>query len=202
MPQFPSWKLPTAAWTDAVGSRTSQVRLAFAELATRGKHATDDFTVRAGDLAGRTRDRCEAAPRAVVDELRRRINVLDLATKQDVETQNSVARNRVSHALKEFLEEQRGHEQHLLETLRSELHEELQSFAAAIDDDLFAIDDTPARVSKSSALDFLDEDDDDLDDNDIDGEIDLGEYEALDDELDIADDGTMIRRPLLDAADG
>jgi hypothetical protein len=190
MPQFPSWKLPAAAWTDAVGSRTSQVRLALAELATRGRDATDGLTTRTTDLAGRTRERCEAAPRALVDQLRRRINVLDLATKQDVEAQTRVARNRVSYVLKEFREEQRGHEQQLLEALRSELHEELQSFAAAIDDDLFAIDDKPAR---SSALDFLDDEDD---------EIDLEEYEALDDELDISDDGTMIRRSLLDAADG
>ena len=42
MPQFPSWKLPTAAWTDAVGSHTPQVRLALADLATRGRDATDD----------------------------------------------------------------------------------------------------------------------------------------------------------------
>ena len=152
------------------------------------------MTTRATDLAGRTRDRCEAAPRALVDEIRRRVNVLDLATKEDVEAQTRVARNRVSYVLKEFLEEQRGHEQRMLEALRTELHEELQSFAAAIDDDLFAVDDTPDTVQKrSSALDFLDEDDE---------EFDLDEYEALDDEFDISDDGTMIRQSLLDAADG
>ena len=120
--------------------------------------------------------------------------MLDLATKEDVEAQTRVARNRVSYVLKEFLEEQRGHEQRMLEALRTELHEELQSFAAAIDDDLFAVDDTPGTVKKrSSALDFLDEDDE---------EFDLDEYEALDDEIDISDDGTMIRQSLLDAADG
>jgi hypothetical protein len=177
MPQFPSWKLPTAAWTDAVGSRTSQLRDVLGDLATRGRDATGDLTTRAGGF---------------VDEVRRRINVLDLATKQDVEAQTRVARNRVSYVLKEFLEEQRGHEQQLLETLRTELHEELQSFAAAIDDDLFAVDDKPdAARTRSSALDFLDDDDDDID-----------EFEALDDEFDISDDGTMIRRALLDAADG
>jgi hypothetical protein len=194
MPQFPSWKLPTAAWTDAAGSRTSQLRDALADLAARGRDATDGVTTRATDLAGRTRERCEAAPRALFDEFRRRVNVLDLATKQDVEAQTRVARNRISYVLKGFLEEQRGHEQQLLEALRTELHEELQSFAAAIDDDLFAVDvDTTGKAKRSSALDFLDEDDD---------EFDLAEYEALDDEFDVSDDGTMIRQSLLDAADG
>jgi hypothetical protein len=194
MPQFPSGKLPTAAWTDAVGSRTSQLRDALADLASRGRDATDGMTTRATDLLGRTRDRCEAAPRALVGEFRRRVNVLDLATKQDLEAQTRMARNRVSYVLKEFLEEQRGHEQQLLEALRTELHEELQSFAAAIDDDLFAAGvDTPSAEKRSSTLDFLDEDDD---------EFDLDEYEALDDEFDISDDGTTIRQSLLDAADG
>jgi hypothetical protein len=197
MPQFPSWKLPTAAWTDAVGSRTPQVRLALADLATRGRDATDDVAARAGDLAGRTRERWEAAPRALVAEIRRRVNVLDLATRQDVETQTRVARSRVSYVLKEFLEEQRVHERQLLESLRSELHEELRSFAAAIDDDLFRVEDKPTGVrTPGTGFDFLDDDDDD------DDEIDLEAYEALDDDVDIGDDGTMIRRSLLDAADG
>jgi hypothetical protein len=197
MPQFPSWKLPTAAWTDAVGSRTPQVRLALADLATRGRDATDDATARAGDLAGRTRERWGALPRALVEEIRRRINVLDLATRQDVETQTRVARSRVSYLLKEFLEEQRVHERQLLESFRSELHEELRSLAAAIDDDLLRLGDKPTGVPKpSTGFDFLDDDDH------HDGEIDLEAYEALDDDVDIADDGTMIRRSLLDAADG
>lgn len=182
MPQFPSWKLPTAAWTDAVGSRTSQMRDTLAELATRGRDAGGEFTTRAG---------------ALVDELRRRIKVLDLATKEDVEAQTRVARNRVSYVLKEFLAEQRGHEQQLLETLRTELHEELQSFAAAIDDDLFAGDGKPDAVPKRSrGFDFLDDDDED------DDEFELDEYEANDYEFDVSDDGAMIRQSLLDAADG
>ena len=94
--------------------------------------------------------------------IRRRINVLDLATRQDVETQTRVARTRVSYLLKDFLEEQRVRERRLLESLRSELHEELRSFAAAIDDDLFTVDDKPAGVPKpGTGFDFLDDDDDD-----------------------------------------
>src|SRR5205823_668518 len=70
-------------------------------------------------------------------------NVLDLATRDDVAVQSKLGRNRVSFVLKEFLETQRDHDEALLESLRSELREELQSFAAVVEDNLFAIDEQP-----------------------------------------------------------
>jgi hypothetical protein len=188
-----------AALTDAAQLRQSQVRQAVSDFATRGKETTGEISARAVDLAGRTRNRCEQVPRAVVGELRRRMNVLDLATKQDVEAQTKLARSRVSFVLKEFLEAQRGHDVALLESLRAELREELASFAAAIDDDLFAIDDLqppatePGARSRHADLDDLEDDDDEDDD-----EIDLV---ALD-EVDLSADGMTVHDSLLDATDG
>jgi hypothetical protein len=185
-----------AALTDAAQRRQSQVRQAASDLATRGRGTTGEISARAVDLAGRTRSRCEQVPRAVVDELRRRMNVLDLATKQDVEAQTKLARSRVSFVLKEFLEAQRGHDAALLESLRAELREELASFAAAIDDDLFAIDDLQPPSTEPGAPRRPTTDLDDLED-DEDDDIDLV---ALED-LDLTDDGMTIHHSLLDATD-
>jgi hypothetical protein len=150
MPQFPPWHRQIAAWPEAARLRQSQLRQVVSEL------------------AGRTRSRCEQLPVAMVGELRRRVNVLDLATKHDVAAQSRLGRNRVSFVLKEFLDAQRDHDEALLESLRSELREELQSFAAAIDDDLFATDDQPpstdALAPKRAPADLdLTDDDDELD---------------------------------------
>ena len=151
MPQFPPWHRQIAAWPEAARLRQSQLRQVVSEL------------------AGRTRSRCEQLPVAMVGELRRRVNVLDLATKHDVAAQSRLGRNRVSFVLKEFLDAQRDHDEALLESLRSELREELQSFAAAIDDDLFATDEQPpstdalAPKRPPADLDLTDDDDDELD---------------------------------------
>jgi len=147
MPQFPPWRRQIAAWPEAARLRQSQLRQVVSEL------------------AGRTRSRCEQLPVAMVGELRRRVNVLDLATKHDVAAESRLGRNRVSFVLKEFLDAQRDHDEALLESLRSELREELQSFAAAIDDDLFAADEqTPstdalAMERPPADLDLTDDDD-------------------------------------------
>jgi hypothetical protein len=105
--------------------------------------------------------------------------VLDLATKHDVEVQSKLGRSRVSFVLKEFLEAQRAHDEELLKSLRSEIQEELQCFAAAIDDDLFA------PVAPASA---------DLDGGeveDVDEDLDLVDYRGIesraDDEVDLLD---------------
>ncbi len=199
MPQFPPWKHPMAALTDAAQLRQSQVRDAASDLATRGRETTSEISARAADLAGRARSRCEQVPGALVNELRRRMNVLNLATKQDVEAQTKLARTRVSFVLKEFLEAQRGHDAALLESLRAELREELQSFAAALDDDLFGIDEqlpsTEAGAPRRPGADL--DDLDDLEDDDED-DIDLVTY----DEIDLTEDGMTIHRSLLDATDG
>jgi hypothetical protein len=107
---------------------------------------------RAVELAEVTRTRCEELPGAIVGEFRRRVNPLDLATKHDVETQSRLGRNRVSFVLKEFLEEQRSHDEALLASLRAELREELQSFAAALSDDLLVID-APAPLIETDGAD-------------------------------------------------
>jgi hypothetical protein len=148
--------------------RQSQLRNVVSELATRAKEAGTAVPAGAVGLAGRTRSRCEQLPGAMVGELRRRVNVLDLATKHDVAAQSRLGRNRVSFVLKEFLDAQRDHDEALLESLRSELREELQSFAAAIDDDLFATDGQPpstdAVAPKRPPADLdLTDDDDELD---------------------------------------
>ena len=169
MPQFPDWKRQVAAWTDAAQSGQTQVRHAVSDVAEKGRHTTEELTERIGELATGTRERVERIPRAVLAALRRRVNVLDLATKSDVEAQSKLGRNRVSFVLKEFLHAQQSHDAELRESLRNELHEELESFAAAIGDGMFAVDASPAPDAVSSprgghaALDdFLDEDDDDI----------------------------------------
>ena len=130
MRAFAAWKRPVVDWSDVVQLRPPKVRDAVADI---------------GASAG-------AAVRAIVDELRRRVNPLDLATKRDVETQSRLGRNRVSFVLKEFLEEQRSHDEALLASLRAELREELQSFAAALGDDLL-VDDAPAPPIEPGAAD-------------------------------------------------
>ena len=79
--QFLPWKEQVAAWTDAARRHESQVRGAISELADR------------------TRTRCEQLPGDIVEEIRRRINVLDFATRDDVETVTKLGRSRVSFVL-------------------------------------------------------------------------------------------------------
>jgi hypothetical protein len=171
MPQFPSWERQMAAWMDASQMRQAQLRDAVSDLVSRARDATNAMPAGAVELAQRARTRVEQLPGAVLGELRRRVNVLDLATRQDVEAQSRLGRNRVSFVLQEFLEAQRGHEQELVVSLRSELREELASFAAAVDDNLFALDepsggtDPGLRRRAAGDLDYLtdDDEDDDLD---------------------------------------
>ena len=135
MRQFPAWDRQLAAWTNAAQSSRSQLRETMAGLATLGEETTREFRARATERVERTRNRCEEIPRAMAAELRRRINVLDLATRQDVEQQNQL-------------------DEGLLESFRAELRETLESFATAIADDLFGIDGLPT----SSGPAFVDDD--------------------------------------------
>jgi hypothetical protein len=124
---------------------------AVSDLADRGKQATEWARERIGRL-----------PATVFGGLRARVNVLDLATREDVEAQSRLGRDRVSYVLKEFLEEQRGHDQELRESLRTELREELQCLATAIGDGAFIPDPaTPARaysLDDDDALDLVERD--------------------------------------------
>jgi hypothetical protein len=138
-----------AAWTDAAQLRQSRLRQVVSELAARASNTVSSIPASAVELAERARSRGEQVPRAMIGELSRRVNVLHLATKHDVELQSRLGRNRVSFVLTEFLEAQSGHEEALVESLRSELREELQSFAAAVDDKLFAIDEQPSSTDNA-----------------------------------------------------
>jgi hypothetical protein len=153
VPQIPDWKQQAAAWKGAAESFVSDV-------AARGRRLPDN----------------------VVSEFRRRVNVLGLATREDVAMQHRLARRRMTVALKEFSDAQRNHDQQLIETLRIELRDELQSLVSALDDDVFVEDPIEALDARTrrarSELDDLDDPDDldllALDDLSVDdGEITL-----------------------------
>ncbi len=144
--------------------------------------AAQDARARLQQVTGGVFTRVSEIPRNLREELTRRCNVLDLATRSDVEHQSRMARSRVSVVLRDFLETQREHDEKLLEALRAEIREELETFATAISDELFVAD--PPKTNRRSYdaldnLDDLDDLDDDLDDDyddldvDDDDEIDL-----------------------------
>ncbi len=107
MPQLPDLKQQVATWTEAAQSFVSDV-------AARGRRV----------------------PENVLDEFRKRVNVLGLATREDVEVQSRIARKRVAVVLKEFTDAQRTHDEQLIEMIRAELREELQGLIAALDDEM------------------------------------------------------------------
>jgi hypothetical protein len=173
-----------AAVTDAVQQRQAQVRAVISDLTERGRAATDELTERVTSFAEDVRGRVEAVPAALRDELRRRLNVLDLPSKTDLQVQSQLGRSRVSTVLKEFLAEQREHEAELLETLRNEFRDELQSLTAAIQDDMLTME-TPARPDPADALAALLDEMEEEDDLDL---VSLDDIEATgDDELDALD---------------
>jgi hypothetical protein len=185
MPQFPLWEQQVAAMTDAVQLRQAQLNQVVSDLVARARDVTNSIPAGAAEIASRTRRRLEHLPdpASVVEEIRRRVNLLELATRGDVEVQSRLGRNRVSFVLQEFLDAQRGHDATLLETLRTELREELQTFAAAVDDNLFSVGGDPpaldARAPRrtSADLDYLLDDDDEEDDDDED-DMDLVDYDG------------------------
>ena len=166
-----------------------QVPQAGSGWANRGRTATDGLSARAFDFAHGTLDLCGRVPSAVVRQIRQRVNVLDLATRNDVEAQSKLGRNRVSYVLNEFLETQRGHEEQLVESLRNELHEELQSFAAAISDDLFAMRPSQPEAAPLDKYSDADDDEEDEDDElfDLELEFEAGEEFDIDDLEDLDD---------------
>ena len=108
-------------------------------------------------------------PGTVVGEVSRRLRVPELATKRDVEVQSRLARKRVARILEEFLKEQRDHEDALIASLRSDIREELQSFADAVADEDFGIDEAlqPYVSPSRRPLNELDYDEDEEDDEDL-----------------------------------
>jgi hypothetical protein len=139
VPQFPDWKQQVATWTEAAQSFASDV-------AARGRRV----------------------PESVAGELRKRVNVLGLATKEDVEMQSRIARKRVATVLKDFTDAQRAHDQQLIESLRAELRDELQGLIQALDDEILVDEPMDSLESMEpsrrrrlwSDLDVLDDPDD------------------------------------------
>ena len=169
MPEFPSWKRPNVGFPEAVQVGRSQLGRVVSELRAGAGLATRAIPTRAVEMAEQTRGRVEQLPGAVLGELRRRVNVLDLATKQDVAAQSKLGRNRVSFVLREFLEAQRSHDEALAESIRVEVREELQNLVAALDDDLVEIDaqapptDPRPQQATTAGLHDLFGDDDEID---------------------------------------
>jgi hypothetical protein len=163
---------------------------AFGDLAARGRQTTGDLTDRATDLAGATRDRVLAVPTTIVGQVRTRLNLLGLATREDLEEQSRLGRNRVAYVINEFLEEQREHDQELRDSLRSQFHEELLSLRLDDEkDDVIVLEpdialDIP-RTGNPRRDEFDDVDDDDLDLDDDD------EFDLFDDDFVLEDDDAL-----------
>jgi hypothetical protein len=123
VPQLPNLKQTVASWTEATQSFVS-------DAAARGRRL----------------------PANVRQELRKRVNVLGLATKEDVELQSRIARKRMSVVLKDFTDSQRVHDQALIESLRAELREELQGLIQALDDEVL-VDEPLDSLDSLEAID-------------------------------------------------
>jgi hypothetical protein len=202
MSRFPAWDRPAAVWSNATQLRQAQIRRVLSELAALGEEATSEVGTKVVAHAERTLRRCEQLPRAMVGELRRRVNVLDLATRQDVEVQSKLGRRRLSVVVKELREAQRVRDEELLHLLRSELQEELATFASAIADDLFAMD-GPERLDPRGQRGGRDDGAGDDDESDL---VAYDEYDEArfsdDDSIDLAGNGIGMRRAQFDPTEG
>jgi hypothetical protein len=94
----------------------------------------------------------------VVDAVRRRMNVLGLATRDDVEREGRLLRKRVTVLLDRYADAQGTRDESLVESLKAELREAIQSLIAALDDDLYA-DNPVIAVGSYPSLDDIDEPD-------------------------------------------
>jgi hypothetical protein len=74
--------------------------------------------------------------RAFAAEMRRRFS-FELATKHDVAVQGRLTRQTLAHTLNQFLDGQHAHDSELVESVRAEVRELLQSLIAALDDDVY-----------------------------------------------------------------
>jgi hypothetical protein len=71
-----------------------------------------------------------------LSEVRRQLT-LDLATRHDVEVQGRMTRKTVAHTLNQFLDSQAGRDEQLIEAVKAEIRELLESVIAVLDDDLY-----------------------------------------------------------------
>jgi hypothetical protein len=117
-----------------------------------------------------------AMPTAMVDEVRRHLNLSELATKDDVEYESRLASRRIATLMESFVAEQRARDDALLESVRNEIREELNGYADA------AKDGTGVDFGDLGALDSYDDEAD---------ELDLEELSTFDDLDDDEDDETF-----------
>jgi hypothetical protein len=168
MPQFPDWKRPVAAWRDAAESGRTQVQHALADLLTLGQSSTVDAAQRARAFAADSRDAGFDLASRLADELRRRMNVLGLATHDDVAAQ---------------IEAQRAREDDLRVALVGELQQLVNAAVAAAEDMLDYELDLDEPVVASSTLHEIESQLDELaeyDEEDVDFDLlEDDEYEAL-----------------------
>ena len=111
-------------------------------------------------------------PSAMVDELRRHLNMSELATKDDVEYESRMAGRRMATLMESFVAEQRARDDALLESVRNEIREELNGYADA------AKDGAGVDFGDLGALDYYDDEADELDLEE------LSDFDGLDDEDD------------------
>ncbi|HEX5097577.1 MAG TPA: hypothetical protein VFX21_16250 [Acidimicrobiia bacterium] len=111
-------------------------------------------------------------PTAMVDELRRHLNMSELATKDDVEHESRMAGRRIATLMESFVAEQRARDDALLESVRNEIREELNGYSEA------AKDGVGVDFGDVGALDY---DDDEADELDLE---ELSSFDGLDDEDD------------------
>jgi hypothetical protein len=199
MSKIPVWDRQFAVWSNAAQMRQAELVRILSDLTTRGEETMSEVRAQAGEQVERARRRVEELPGAVLDELRRRLNVLDLATKTDVEAQSKLERKRVNAVAKEIRKTHHSRDQEMLRTLRAQLREELEIFAAAIADDLFSLDDPPPATSGDHTA-F----DDALDELATEDDIELVSYDDLrfaEDDDDLDGSGMEIRHSYTDATD-
>jgi hypothetical protein len=111
-------------------------------------------------------------PGTVIDELRRHLNMSELATKDDVEYESRMAGKRMALLMESFVAEQRARDDALLESVRNEIREELNGYSDA------AKDGAGVDFGAADRLDYYDEEADELDLEE------LANFDDLDDEDD------------------
>jgi hypothetical protein len=92
----------------------------------------------------------------VATDLRKRLNFLGLASKDDAELQGRLVRKRVTIALDRFSEAQGTRDESLIESVREELRRSIEALIAALDDDLYADEEMPRSLDEIAEPDELD----------------------------------------------
>ena len=140
-------------WTDAAKALgETHVRQVVSDLAERVTEAPGAIPASVVGLAERTRSSCERLSRAMVGELRRRVNVLNTATRHDVEARSKPVSGRAGSVVNAFREVPEGYDGAVRASLRS-LRKEMSRCAASIDESLLAVADFGVPRRPSADLD-------------------------------------------------